>query len=359
MTPAPSGAVRRRSADVELELAEEDVGALLLEDDDRAEQHADRRFRHPAVLGEDRLALVRREELEGRRQVLQVEQRQVVVVAVLEDQREDRCLGLVEIEDLAEEQRPERADGGPDLRPELAAEATGTRPDGRTHRTARPSDVGTLDRPSGSSLRRRGQAGEVALDVQDEHGHARLRQLTGEELQGLGLAGARCARHQPVAVHHRQRDLDAGLVGELALVHRAADDDRRLIEGVAGAHGLDEGVVHRSSLRWRGASVSAALAARVAAEHAQHRRDAVELRECCVRLGVRRRPRRGRPRRRTPRRVRGSAGTRACSCSGRGARTPRAPRGACPARCGPRGRASSAAGRLRVPPGRPRPAAQG
>ena len=114
-----AGAVGRGSEqvhDVELGLAEEDVGALLLEDDDRAQQDADRGARHPAVVGEDRLALVRREELERRREVLQVEQRQVVVVAVLEDQRQDRGLGLVEVEDLAEQERAERMDGRPDLR---------------------------------------------------------------------------------------------------------------------------------------------------------------------------------------------------------------------------------------------------
>ena len=60
MIPSPSGVVRSRSVDVELGLAEEDVGALLLEDDDRAQEHADRRARHPAVVGQDRLALVGR-----------------------------------------------------------------------------------------------------------------------------------------------------------------------------------------------------------------------------------------------------------------------------------------------------------
>ncbi len=122
--------------DLELGLAEEDVGALLLEDDDRAQEHADRRARHPAVVGQDRLALVGREELQGRREVLEVEQRQVVVVAVLEDEGEDRGLRLVEVEDLAEQQRPERVDRRPDLGAELARTATGTRPGGPTARTS-------------------------------------------------------------------------------------------------------------------------------------------------------------------------------------------------------------------------------
>ena len=60
------------------------------------------------------------EELEDRGEVLEVEQRQVVVVAVLEDQRQDAGLGVVEVEDLAEQQRPEGVDRRPHLRAELA-----------------------------------------------------------------------------------------------------------------------------------------------------------------------------------------------------------------------------------------------
>ena len=94
--------------DVELRLAEEDVGAGLLEDDDRTKQHADARCGHPAVIGQDRLALVRRQVLERRHEVVEVEQGEVVVVAVLEDQGEDRGLGRIEVKDLAEQDRPER-----------------------------------------------------------------------------------------------------------------------------------------------------------------------------------------------------------------------------------------------------------
>jgi hypothetical protein len=82
------GSIRRRPDEVrnvELRLAEERVGALLFEDHDRAKQDADRRRRHPAVVGEDRLAVVGRQELQRRREVLQVQQREIVVVAVLED----------------------------------------------------------------------------------------------------------------------------------------------------------------------------------------------------------------------------------------------------------------------------------
>ena len=121
MTPCAVGVDPHQVVDVELGLAEEDVGALLLERHDRAQEHArPTPARHAAVLLEDRLALVRGQELERRREVRQVEQRQLVVVAVLEDEREDRGLGLVEVEHLAQQQRPERVDRGAHLRPERA-----------------------------------------------------------------------------------------------------------------------------------------------------------------------------------------------------------------------------------------------
>ena len=167
------------------------------------------------------------EELEGRRQVLEVEQRQVVVVAVLEDQREDRGLGVVEVQDLAEQQRPERVDRRPDLGAELARQRQELdRVAGRLERPGQRGDA-LHDLRVGRVAGRR-EAGQVALDVGDEDRHAGLRELAGEELEGLGLAGPGGARDEPVAVEHRQRDLHARVVDELAVVHRAADDEARL-----------------------------------------------------------------------------------------------------------------------------------
>ena len=65
-----------------------------------------------------------------------------------------------------------------------------------------------------------GQPRDVALDVGDEHRHARGRQALGHQLQRLGLAGAGRARHQTMAVHHRQRDPDQRLRVALAVMHR-------------------------------------------------------------------------------------------------------------------------------------------
>ena len=86
-----------------------------------APHQRERPLGHPhSVVGQDRLALVGREELQGGREVLEVKQRQAVVIAVLEDQREDRGLGLVEIEDLAHQQRAEGVDACAHLGTQLA-----------------------------------------------------------------------------------------------------------------------------------------------------------------------------------------------------------------------------------------------
>ena len=175
--PAPSAVVRRRSRDVELGLAEEDVGALLLEGHDRADQHAERRARHPAVVGQDRLALVGAEVLQGRRQVGQVEQRQGVVVAVLEDERQDRGLGVVQVEHLAQQQRAEAVDGRPDLGAELAAQRQEL--DRMAGRLERPVEARRSARsPSGSS-RRPGAARPVRSPLMSatKQGTPGLRQL--------------------------------------------------------------------------------------------------------------------------------------------------------------------------------------
>ena len=117
-------------------------------------------------------------------------------------------------------------------------------PDGSN---VQPSDVTRSMSFGVRRVARRREAGQVALDVGDEDRHAGLRQLAGEQLQRLGLAGARGARDEAVAVEHRQRDLHARVIHELAIVHRAADDEARLAERVAGRHRVVERLIHGSS----------------------------------------------------------------------------------------------------------------
>ena len=96
--------------DLELRGAEERIGLLLLELDDLADDDPDGGGRHAAVLGHLGLALVRVEVVEQRAQVLEVDQRQLLVVGVLEGQRQDRLLRLVQVEHLRQQDRPEARD---------------------------------------------------------------------------------------------------------------------------------------------------------------------------------------------------------------------------------------------------------
>ncbi len=62
-----------------------------------------------------------------------------------------------------------------------------------------------------------GQAGEVALDVRQEHGDSGRGQLFGHHVQRDGLAGSGGAGHQPVPVHHGQRQPDLRFFVEFAV----------------------------------------------------------------------------------------------------------------------------------------------
>ncbi len=81
-------------------------------------------------------------------------------------------------------------------------------------------------------LGRLGEARQVALDVGGEHGHALRGELLGHQLQRLGLARPGRARDQPVAVHGGQREPDDRLRRERAVVHAAAEVDRRAVRRV-------------------------------------------------------------------------------------------------------------------------------
>ena len=247
--PSPSGRRPEQVLDLEFGLAEERVGAFLFEHDDRAQKDADRRARHPAVVGQDRLALVRGQELQRGGEILEVEQRQVVVVAVLEDERQDRRLRLVQVEHLAEEQRTERAGRSPVPARRASPTATGIRPGGPDG-DERPVERGhTLDELRVGRVTRRRETRQVALDVGHEDRHARLGQLPGEELERLGLAGPGRAGDEAVAIEHGQGDLDASVVDRLAVEHGAAEDDALLglRQRIGCRHGVVERLVHGPS----------------------------------------------------------------------------------------------------------------
>jgi len=73
-----------------------------------------------------------------------------------------------------------------------------------------------------------------------EHRHARGRQLLGQPLQRLGLAGAGRTRDQAVPVDHPQRQLDGRLQDDRAVVHAASQINRGPVGGVRGRDRLRE-----------------------------------------------------------------------------------------------------------------------
>ena len=114
MIPLPSAAVRSRSLGVELGLAEEVARTLVLEGDEVAQDDARRRAGQSAERLEVGLALVGGEVADDGAQVLEVEQRQAVLVGVVEDQAEAALLRVVEAEHLGQQGRAEARDGRAD-----------------------------------------------------------------------------------------------------------------------------------------------------------------------------------------------------------------------------------------------------
>ena len=143
------------------------------------------------------------EVLDHRAQVLQVEQRQAGAVGVVEDQAERGLLGVVQAEHLGQQDRAEARDRR-----------------AQRHADADAADHEELDRVRGglpvvpgvagpcadlvAGLAGSGQTGQVALDVGEEDRDAGGGQLLGDQLQGLGLAGAGGAGDQAVPVEHRR-----------------------------------------------------------------------------------------------------------------------------------------------------------
>jgi len=156
--------------------------------------------------------------LEGGPEVREVEQRQVLVVAVAEDQREDRGLGVVEVEDLAQEQGTKRRDAGAHVSAGLARQRHDL---GRMARgLERPCQRGV----AGGDVGDRRVAGcadarEVALDVDREHRDPERRQLARHELERLRLARAGRSRDQAVAVDPGERHLDADVGQHVVAEH--------------------------------------------------------------------------------------------------------------------------------------------
>ena len=266
MVPRPSGRRADEVVDVEGGLAEEVAGALLLQHQQAALDGADRDGGDVAVLGHQGLAALADVVGHGA-QVLQVEQRHVLVGRHAEQDVEHALLRLVELEQPGEQQRPHLLHRGADGMALLAEQVPEDGRVGGVGPVVEADLLGALgEAVLGRALGR--DAGEVALDVGGEHRHAGIGEALGQHLQRDGLAGAGGAGDQAVAVGELELQvfgLDAAAEEDLALLQqgfalghgvllegratgqarRSALIPRQASIGIAGLH------VHRGDNRWR------------------------------------------------------------------------------------------------------------
>ena len=197
--------------DVEGRTAEEQVGALVLEAQEGALDGADGGRGHIAVLGGE-FRRVLAHEIEHGAEVLQVIEQEAVVVGDLEDDVQDAGLRLVQLHQAAQQVRAHVGDGrahGMALLAIDVEEADGAALELRVLdaelRQALLDETGKLARLA--------DAGEVALHVGHEAGHAGLAEGFGQHLQGDGLAGTGGAGDEAVAVRHLSDDGDGAVCG--------------------------------------------------------------------------------------------------------------------------------------------------
>ena len=170
MAPRPSRVVRIRSAILERRLAEEVGAALLLENEQRALDRADRRLRDIAVAGADLVGAVG-DVGEQRLQILEVEKQQALLVGDPEGDVEHAFLRVGEVHQARQKQRPHFRDGGAD-RMALFAEQV-PEDDRELLEVVRVELIASARSRRGNPLARpSGDAGEVALHVGAEDRHA-------------------------------------------------------------------------------------------------------------------------------------------------------------------------------------------
>ena len=199
--------------DVEHRLADEFLGALLLERKQAALDRADRRGRHVAVAGLEFLRVVA-DVLQHRAQVLEIEQQQPAVVGDLEDERQHALLRVVQHQDPREQQRAQIRDRRANR---VALLAEDVPEDGRT--PGEPGSSAPIELQPLVEFRRRAarlrDAGEIAFDVGHEHRYADPGKALGHDLQRDGLAGSGGPGDEavPVGERRQQAELDRGVLG--------------------------------------------------------------------------------------------------------------------------------------------------
>ena len=211
--------------DVERRLAEKEVAALLLKRQQRAQDRRDG-LRRDVAVGHHVLRAVLTDVVQHGAQVLEIEEQQPLVIRDAEHDVQDALLRGREAEDAGQKLRPHvahcRADG-------VAAGLINV-PEGRGIALVGKAAAQTeaVDALFHALAAHAGgaDARDVALDVAQEHQHARVGKAFGHHFHRDGLARAARARDQAVAVAHIERKLHARAVRKshvylTVFVHRA------------------------------------------------------------------------------------------------------------------------------------------
>ena len=206
-------------------LTEELLAAPALQRYDAPEDGIDAGLGNVAVLG--RISgIVLCHILKHRLEILGVNEQQLLVIGDLEDHRQDVGLGGVQAQQLGQKQRAHFGDGGAkgnahagiDI-PEhagilLEAEAA----------LLQPEALDTLTHIR-SIQARTAHAGQVPLDIRQEHRDPGVTEGFRQHLQGNGFAGAGSAGNQAVAIGHLRQNADllAVIIADpdfLIVIHR-------------------------------------------------------------------------------------------------------------------------------------------
>jgi hypothetical protein len=237
---APAHVLAHQVGQFQGRLAEELVGAVAFEFQDRALDRRDALRADQSVLGRDGLGVVGGVG-EQRAQIGQVEQQPALVVGGLEDHLQHAFLGVVQFQHAAEQGGAHLADGGAHRMAELAVDVP------EHHRVGLCFPVGELELGQARLelvarlARGHREARQVALGVGQEARHAEFREAFGQHHQRNGFAGAGGAGDHPVAVAVMRVEVDAGAVV-------AADQD--LSHGVPSVAGWAI-VAKTARLSWR------------------------------------------------------------------------------------------------------------
>ena len=202
---------------IQRRLAKESIRALLLQHQEPPLDGAHRRAgNEPVFVGQ--LGRMFAHPVQHRAEILQVQQQQAMIVRDAEHRVEHAALGVIQLQQAGQKQRPHVGNRGAHWVPVLAEHVP------ERHRAAPlleipESRLANAPRHLVRCLAGNADAGQIALHVRQKDRHANAGESFRQHLQAHGLARARRSRDQPVPVGH-------GRVHMQARTARAANANR-------------------------------------------------------------------------------------------------------------------------------------